>query len=94
MNDHTRPGTSTSVSARTVGAYGAVMAFDAEDDRPAYVVVNLTAHMRMECGDQSSWSASVTAPTAADLLALFGPLVERLRTLAADELVATTEGGK
>lgn len=96
MSDHTRPGTYTAVSAKAAGAHGSVMAFASDPDRgPGYVVVSIDSHMRMESGDQSTWSASVTAPTASDLLALFGPLVERLRTLAADELVAaTTEGGK
>jgi hypothetical protein len=86
MLDRSQAGTYTSVSANVAGARAVARRGTDEDGTP-YAYVDVSAHIATPAGEQASWSATLYAPAAADLLALLVPVVETLRGLAADELL-------
>jgi activator of HSP90 ATPase len=82
MTDRSRPGTYTAVSTNVAGTTADVHRSAAHNIVTLDLSAHLTGHEGIAC-----WSAAVRAPAASDLLALLVPVVDRLRELAADELL-------
>lgn len=86
MIDLTRPSPYASLRARAAGTTGHVHASEGR------VTAVLDGSTPTADGDLALWYVAIDAPAAADLLALLVPVVERLREVAADELLGTEAG--